>query len=222
MSDKNQPEFSDLHCIIKVLPIVPDDTFPTSKILPNKSCLRFNPAANNGTDQELTPTPFYNASLRSDCVATSYLKFLHTASIQCEAFKDACILGRLWLRQRGFGGPIDKGGFGHFEWAVVMALLLHRRGPKGHNILSPGYSSYQLFKAMLQFLSTRDLTNALLIPSGDAQLPKDHGPVVFDGDRNHNVLFKVTQWSYKLVRSNSSTNKMKANLTSYVLKPALL
>lgn len=201
--DEDQAEFPDLQCIIRIIPIVLDDVFATSRLLPNKNCLRLQPTTSNGADQALVPTPFYNASLRSDCVVNSYLKLLHGASVKCEAFKDACILGRLWLRQRGFGGSIEKGGFGHFEWAILMALLLQGGGPKGHNVLSPGYNSHQLFKAILQFLSSRDLiTNALVVPSGVVDIPKEHGPVVFDGDRNHNLLFKMMQWSYKLVRSD--------------------
>ncbi|KAI9785862.1 MAG: hypothetical protein M1816_008189 [Peltula sp. TS41687] len=204
-NDKDQDPLSDLQCVIRVMPVVSHDTFAASRFLPNKNCLGLPPAASNGAHQKLTSTPFYNSSLRSDCLVDSYLMLLYSAAAHCEAFKDTCILGRLWLRQRGFGGSIDKGGFGHFEWAVLMALLLHE-------VISPGYNSCQMFKAMLQFLSLRDLsTHALLVRSGNVQISKGHSPGVFYGEGDHNLLFKMTQWSYKLLRLEASTSLKMLN-----------
>ena len=98
---------------------------------------------------------------------------------------------------------MDKGGLGHFEWAVLMALLLQSGGIDGHSLLSSGYSSYQLFKAMLQFIASRDLiTSPLFIGIVDQKMTKGDVPIVFDGDRSLNVVFKMTQWSYKLVSSS--------------------
>lgn len=182
------------------MPIAPDNLFPSSKTLPSKNCVR--PAKESATQPgaQLMPTPFYNASVRSECVVTSYLKLLHAASVQCQYFKEACILGRLWLRQRGFGGYIENGGFGHFEWASLIALLLQRKGVKGQRHLSPEYSSYQLFKATLQFVATGDLIGHPIILGGeDLNLPSSEVPIVFDGDIGLNLLFKMTPWAYKQV-----------------------
>ena len=73
-------------------------------------------------------------------------------------------------------------------------------GAKGRPILSTGYSSYQLFKAVLQFLSTRDVAQDPLFIQSDALALEDKTkPVLFDGTRGHNVLFKMTPWSYEMV-----------------------
>ncbi len=183
-----------------MLPVISEKQFSISKLLPSKNCVRRGKDATTQTDQNLPPTPFYNATLRSDATVTQYLRLLHDASASCEAFKDACILGRLWLRQRGFGSDLETGGFGHFEWASTMALLMQGDGSKGHRVLSPEYSSYQLFKAMLQFLATRDLTaKPMVVRSNEAGIAKSEGPVLFDGETGLNIIFTMTPWSYKLV-----------------------
>ncbi|KAI9885238.1 MAG: hypothetical protein M1823_002977 [Watsoniomyces obsoletus] len=198
-----QSKSLDLECVIRVLPIISEKQFPVSKLLPSKNCVRRGDDASRSTrtDQDLPPTPFYNASLRSDSAVNQYLRLFHDASARCEAFKEACILGRLWLRQRGLGGEIENGGFGHFEWASMMALLLQGDGPKGHKVLSPEYSSYQLFKAMLQFLAGRDLTSKpMIVRTTDVGILKSDGPTLLDGETGVNILFKMAPWSYKLLR----------------------
>ena len=133
---------------------------------------------------------------------------VHSASKQSAGFKDSCILGRLWLRQRGFGSSISKGGLGHFEWATLTALLLKGGGPKGHSVLSPGYSSYQMFKAVLQFLSSTDLVSKPLVYEAPAefQISKSGIPMFFDGPREQNILYKMTPWSYSLLLDESKTS----------------
>ena len=154
----------------------------------------------------LPATPFYNASLSSDVNFVSYLRVLHSASKQSEGFKDAAILGRIWLRKRSLGGCISHGGFGNFEWACLMALLLKGGGPKGHSVLSPGYSSYQMFKAMLQFIAVGDFANKPFMYDTidmDIATAKSDSPVFFDGPRGHNLLYKMTPWSYALLREEA-------------------
>lgn len=92
------------------------------------------------------------------------------------------------------------GGFGPFEWACLLALLMHGGGPTGKPHLSKEYSSIQLFKAILQFLSTRDLTkNPLLLHATRYKIAKVSEPTIFDGSRGINLLFKMTAWSYQMV-----------------------
>lgn len=193
---------------VNVIPAIPQDTFSDDKVLPSKNCVR--PAKTSdadGSPSELPATPFYNSTVQADGQVTAYLKFLHSASTKCEAFKDACLLGRIWLRQRGLSSQLARGGFGNFEFAASMALLLQAGGPSGSALLSPGYSSYQLFKATLQFLATKDLVKQpLSVEAGDVKLISEDGsPVLFDGQRSHNILYKMTAWSYKRLRRESRT-----------------
>ena len=63
-----------------------------------------------------------------------------------------------------------------------MSLLLKGGSSKGSSVLAKGYSNYQMFKAMLQFLATRDLiTNPLLFDVESESVRWPNGTNVFDG-----------------------------------------
>ena len=177
---------------------VEDDVCPLEKTLPTKSCIR-NTAA-EGDD----PTPRYNATLRSECCSALYVKLLYQSNVRSNAFQDACMLGAIWLRQRGFGASISAGGFGQFEWATLISILMRDGGRAGRPLLSNGYSSYQLFKATLQFLSSTDLiASPMFIQSSSFRYTHTKNPMFFDGSRGMNVLYKMSSWSYQSVRVSS-------------------
>ena len=200
VATKNSFSFSK--AMVRILLATEKDTFPADKTFPWKNCLRAR--IDTSTIQKGIPSPLYNATLRAECSTGSYTKLLHGALTRCTGFKDACILGTIWLRQRGLGTGLRRGGFGAFELATSLALLLQGGGPKGRPILSIGYSSYQLFKALLQFLATRDLIcepSLLFSDSMNARLTEGlNMPLLFDGSVGLNILYKMTPWSYKLVR----------------------
>jgi U3 small nucleolar RNA-associated protein 22 len=207
-ADKAKPL---LNYDIKIIPAAPQGLFPESKLRPTKNAVRPKEST-AGENAVLLPTPFYNASIRSDCNSEPYLKLLHSALKSSDAFKDACILGRVWLRQRGFDSRISNGGFGHFEWATLTALMLKDGGPKGHSVLSPGHSFYQMFKAILQFLSANDLVaNPVVYELADFVASKSSGPMLYDGQRGQNVLYKMTSWSYYLLREEARASLSMLN-----------
>ncbi|RMZ70291.1 hypothetical protein GMOD_00000365 [Pyrenophora seminiperda CCB06] len=195
-------DFSSSKCQINILVAVPDNVFVQNKLLPNSNCVRPKGSHDEVSGTALTATPFYNNTLQSDANITAYLKLLHGTASRAEGFKDACILGRIWLKQRGFGSEMRKGGFGNFEFATIMALLLQPNAGTGAQSVSSGFSSYQLFKSTLQFLSRGDLTKKpFIFQAENIIIPKvETAPVVFDGPRGQNVLFKMTQWSYSRLR----------------------
>ncbi|KAF2760726.1 pre-rRNA processing protein-like protein Utp22 [Pseudovirgaria hyperparasitica] len=189
---------------IRILPSIAESVFSAEKTQPDRNCVRPQP----GLDSEkhkLEPTPFYNASLRIDSSMTHYLKLIHRASTICDGFRDACSLGRLWLQQRNLSSDIHSIGFGNFEWAAIVAtLLLTEKSPSGVS-LSPGYSSYQLFKATLQFLSSRDISrNPFLTSRLECKFPKNGTPVFFDSQAGINLLFQMSPWSYKTLRDEAA------------------
>ncbi|KAJ8110016.1 hypothetical protein OPT61_g7029 [Boeremia exigua] len=199
-------DFSSSKARINIIPALPENTFAPNKLLPTSNAVR----PKGGDDEEtaaktLPPTPFYNSTLQSDANITAYLKLLYATATKADAFKDACILGRIWLKQRGFGSQQRKGGFGNFEWAALVALLLQPNQTTGAQPLSPGYSSYQLFKATLQFLARHDLSKkAVVLQAHNITIPTgDTTPVFFDGPRGQNILFKMTQWSYAALRQEA-------------------
>jgi U3 small nucleolar RNA-associated protein 22 len=196
--DGSADDFSSSNCVICILLAVNEKTFPENRLRPTANCIRSSGTDDDPGSKSMPPTPFYNATLQSDASITPYLKLLHATSSKSDAFRDACVLGRIWLKQREFTSGVRNGGFGNFEWAALMALLLQPNPGSGAQSLSSGYSSYQLFKATLQFLATHSLCRLpYKFQAPQAIFPMANTtPVFFDGPRNLNILFKMTAWSY--------------------------
>lgn len=195
---------------IRIITAIENTVFPISRTLPMKNNMRQSSSGEKlGYDES---TPFYNGALRSEATVVPYHKYLHSTSQKCDSFRDACVLGRTWLKQRGLRSQFQNGGFGGFEWGIVMALLFENGGPDGKPLLSKSYSCYQLFKATLQFIARKDLTNpTIFFAAGatDIEFPRGK-PVLYDGKRGTNLLYKMSAWSYALLRH-------EANLTLKML-----
>ncbi|PGH16087.1 hypothetical protein AJ80_05302 [Polytolypa hystricis UAMH7299] len=188
---------------IRILTCMEETVFPISQTLPTSRNIR-QKVSDNETEmdsEDHEPTPLYNGVLRSEACVNAYLKLLHAVGSKCAAFGDASILGRTWLHQRGFGTSFTRGGFGHFEWSTLVALLFETGGPNGRPLLSPSYSSYQIFKATMQFIAKQDLIKPLVLFSKDPSMSAaSNAPIMFDGKRGLNLLYKMTPWSYELLR----------------------
>ncbi|OAX81037.1 hypothetical protein ACJ72_04623 [Emergomyces africanus] len=205
---------------IRILTAIEDDVFPTSVTIPTSNNIRKNNADQEEQQHDSTqsaddhaPTPIYNAAIRSEASVSAFLKLHYAASVQCTAYRDACILGRIWLQQRGFGTPFPQGGFGHFEWATLIALLLEGGGPNGKPLLSPSYSSYQIFKATIQFLSGRNLIQPFMLhATAFSKIPPSDVPVFFDGKRGINILYKMSPWSFDHLLSISPQIPLSSTL----------
>lgn len=204
---------------IRILIAIDKDVFPTSVTFPTATNIRKNNAdhdqqqdSTQPRDHIATPTPIYNSAIRSEASVSAFLKLQYAASVKCTAYRDACILGRIWLQQRGFGTSFAQGGFGHCEWATLVALLLEAGGPNGKPLLSPSYSSYQIFRATIQFLCGRNLIQPfVLYADGISKLPPSDVPIFFDGKRGMNILYKMSPWSYSLLRHEALTTLKMLN-----------
>lgn len=189
------PKSSSSKYSIRLIPCAPQGWCPTRKLLPTACCIR---SATDAGEGPRTPTPHYNSTLKAEGCYSAYLKILRQAEKACPAFKDACVLGRVWLLQRGFGGSLSKGGFGHFEWAVLTALLLKSGGRKGVAALSASFSSTQIFKAVVQYLAAVDLCRKppVLGSSSDGlDALNEPGPVILDAARQLNLAYKMSACS---------------------------
>ncbi len=191
---------------IRLYVAFPDDIFDSKKLLPDRNCIRVK--ADGVPIEDLPPTPLYNSSILTSCSYNSYLKYLYTSKKTAEAFRDACVLGNLWLKQRGFGSNINDGGFGHFEFATLMAALLEGGGEHGSKVLLHGFSSYQLFKATIRYLASQDLCDDgylsfFSVVGERSSVYKTHGfgvPTIFDKITKINILWKMSPSSYSLLR----------------------
>ena len=178
----------------------PQNSFPIDKTLPNKQCVR---PASSSAASATKPTPFYNSILNNQMAANHYYERLQKTVLQGPAFADACRVGQLWLKQRGFDSGIDKGGFGFWEWAIMSTLLLQTGGHKGHPLFSERYSSLQFFKAMLQVLASRDMTDPWILDASTFSIPKSDSPTFYDGNTGVNVLHMMQPWSYQTLRHHA-------------------
>ncbi|KAK7428706.1 U3 snoRNP protein [Neonectria magnoliae] len=211
-------------CVIRLIPCAPEGLFPKNKLLPTSNNTRSGDASGKKTAQ--AGTSFYNSTLKAEETFISYLRLLTHAKNECPAFPDACALGRIWLQQRGFGGSVSQGGFGHFEWAVMIALLLQTGGRNGQAALSTALSSTELFKAAVQFLSTTDLNKKPFIFGSstiNVDSVRESGPVMFDPIRELNVLFKMTPWSASLLQMHAkSTTDLLADEAADKFEPTFI
>ncbi|MCJ1398657.1 hypothetical protein MMC11_001858 [Xylographa trunciseda] len=209
-------DFSYSKCRIRIISAVNSSVFEIGKTLPWKNCVRSKPSDSLSASPTLS-TSVYNATLRAESCVASYLKLLHGVKAKADGFTSACILGHVWLRQRGFGTGLLNGGFGGFEIACMIALLLQSGGPKGRPLLSGGYSSSQIFKAILQFLASSNLMKTPLILGGgdsyDQKAFKMGTPVLFDSIRGLNILYKMSPWSYKKLQHEARTSLELLNST---------
>lgn len=185
-------------CLLQISTTVSDNVFPARRLLPFANCVRSNTLDSTDCEGRHPPTPFYNGILRSEAASSRHRRLLRETSALCESFQDFCLLGQVWLRQRGFGSSVQSGGFGLWEWALTCALFIESYGG-GRSTLTR-YTSYQLFKTMLQFIATRDLITPLVLNEPVVQIPKSANPVLYDSKTNINVLFKMQPWSYNLLK----------------------
>ena len=184
----------------------PNGAFPLDKVLPARNCVR---SQSNVEDSE-EPTPFYNSCLCMQASLETYAGMIAEAKVKCPAFPDACRAGQIWLQQRGFSSNASSGGFGVFEWAVITALLLRTGGHRGHPLFSDRYNSLQLFKAMLQVLASRDMTEAWCL-NGVTEVSKANAPALVDTQTGTNVLYKMSPWSYQNLRHEAQLSLEAVN-----------
>ncbi|EXA42621.1 hypothetical protein FOVG_07791 [Fusarium oxysporum f. sp. pisi HDV247] len=208
---------------IRLIPCAPDGLFPKSKLLPRSNNNRSGESDDKKTQAR---TPFYNSTLKAEETFISYLRVLTHAKNECPALTDACVLGRIWLQQRGFGSSISQGGFGHFEWSVMIALLLQMGGRNGHAALSNSLSSTELFKAAIQFLSATDFNKTPFV-FGSSKISADSvreaGPVMYDPIRELNVLSKMSPWSASLLQMHAkSTTDLLADEAADKFEPTFI
>ncbi|KAH9890844.1 Nrap protein [Xylariomycetidae sp. FL2044] len=202
---------------IRIIPTAPEGRFPVAKLSADRNSIRHEQSEDDAKGAQRS-SPFYNSTLKAEALFSSYLRLLHKTTSTCPGFRDACILGRIWLSQRGFGGAIHDGGFGHFEWAALIALLLQSGGRKGEPILSPSLRSTQLFKATLQFLADTNLNRKpVVVGKGVPPEPeaiRQRGPVLYDAARSINILFKMSPWSAYMLQEQAKCSLSSMNTNS--------
>ena len=103
------------------------------------------------------------------------------------------------------GSSIGAGGFGQFEWACILAVLIGSGGQGSKPRASGSESSLRLFKAMMNFLALEDLAST---PGGVVKAQyKDSEPIgaadFVIGKGRFNVLFKTMPWAILTIRNEA-------------------
>ncbi|KAL1700082.1 Nrap protein [Schizophyllum commune] len=166
--DGSDTDFTKLNAEVSILPVL-SPTCPISlrHLTPSHANIRVSSSTSDPSSSSQThpPTPLYNTALLTATAPRPELLAAHTLKQQSAAFADALTLLRVWANQRGFGvgtrmcirGFEGKGPF----WVGILALLVYGEegagaGSKKRKPLGRGLSSWQMFRAALDFLAKHD------------------------------------------------------------------
>lgn len=223
---KPRSSSSKLNAVIRVIPTLPADApIPAARLSPSHSNLRTG-------DASPPPTPLYNSTLALARLPKPLLLAVHNWAQTAPAFGDALRLLRVWAAQRGFGssGSTRAGTVAGFAgrgawWMCILGVLLGGEEAVGKSkrrkTVGRGLSSYQLFKAALDFLGMRKLLSCTLSltshpahrdfntepvymkRSGDAPFDPQlfTAPVFVDPSSTFNILAGMPLGSLDLVRT---------------------
>ncbi|ETO64236.1 hypothetical protein F444_18189, partial [Phytophthora nicotianae P1976] len=135
---------------IRVIPVVTTELFKLAKLVPSRNNVKHEPSM---TEQEMKQcrTPMYNNSILEDMLLRQHTHELHAALKEAPQLSEACVLAKVWLRQRGFHKAMDSvNGF------LVSMLLLYLYQKKRISAQTP---SDQMFKVLVQFIAVHRLEN---------------------------------------------------------------
>lgn len=206
---------------INLLVTYPENVFEGKKLAPLKNAIRLSKDA----AVEGVPTSLYNFLVLSNTYQNHYLKYLHRVKKSTESFKEAMVLARIWLKQRGFTSDLGS-GFGAFEFSILMASLLNGGGLTGNKILLHGFSSYQLFKTTIKYIVDMDFNedgylqintdldeaDKSLISTKYHQGENEFDqPTILDKYTKVNILGKMTSQSYKALKLHARNTLIALN-----------
>ena len=187
---------------MSILPVLSSHSpIPLHRLSPNHSNIRVNTPEKKGEKQAEAqpPSPLYNKALLQIMAPKSQLLATHDLQNDCPAFSDALTLLQIWANQRGYseGTQMCVRGFeGTGPWWVsVFTLLLYgeemREGSartSKRRTVGKGLSSYQLFKAALDFLGMFPYVNFMSVAQPQtANHDFETEPVFVKSTENHHV-----------------------------------
>ncbi|KAJ3320289.1 Nucleolar protein 6 [Boothiomyces sp. JEL0866] len=161
IADKLKNHYSKRKVEFRIFPVISSELFSKSKLAPLRNNVR-----PQSDQSDLLATPHYNASLLQDTEMGSHLNFIHSSLKDAPALKQAIILSKVWITQRGLSEN-HKNGFGlsGFLISMIMAALLKSSGKNGAKRIGKGFSSYQMVKVTLDLLAKHDFSTSPLFLS---------------------------------------------------------
>ncbi|KAI0353298.1 Nrap protein [Trametes cingulata] len=214
--DGSPMDFSKLNVQVRVLPYIGQSPIPLQRFSPAKSNIRTADSSDFSNEE---PTPLYNAAFMLMTTPKAHLLSIHALKQHVPGYADALALLRVWANQRGYGlgsrmcvrGFEGKGMW----WASVLDLVINGEEPSPISLgkssakrrpLGKGLSSYQLFKAALDFLARHNFQeDSVFVKSKDGhRFPPgsytSHSAVFVDSTSSINLLADVPLSSLDLLR----------------------
>lgn len=169
--DNSQTDFTRLNAQVRLLPVLPSPSpIALNHLNPTHANIRAKLDVDGETGNIIhIPTPNYNSALLMATTPRPHLLMTHSLMNDAPSFRDALALLRVWANQRGFAAASSGrkciAGFddrGYFWVALISLLLLGEEQVSGvikpkkssRKVVGKGLSSYQLFRAALDFLGT--------------------------------------------------------------------
>ncbi|KAG7099051.1 hypothetical protein E1B28_000926 [Marasmius oreades] len=219
-ADGSVYDFSKLNACVCIIPVLsPNSPIPLHRLSPSR--LNFRGAAvDSDESNKQAASPLYNTAILTSLTPKYHLLSTHALQQNVPALSDAVALLRVWANQRGYGegskltvrGFDGKGPW----WTFLLALLVRGEEPSApSNVkrkpLGRGLSSYQLFRAALDFLSKHDFENSpvfIKTENGSHRYPPEeyqsHNTAIFvESSSTANLLADVPTGSLKLLRSDA-------------------
>ncbi|KAJ7721723.1 Nrap protein [Mycena maculata] len=221
--DDSPNDFTKLNARVCIIPVLSTNSpIPLHRLSPSHSNIRIS----SESDTVSVPTPLYNSALLTALMPKTHLLSTFAVKEHTPSFPDALGLLRVWANQRGYGegSRMCVRGFDNLGawWAVLLGLLIFGEEPKGkghrRKPLGRGLSSYQLFRAALDFLSRHDFEKeAAFHKAKDGhRFPPDeyqahHEVVCVDSSSTVNMLAGVPLGSLHLLQNDARKTLEKLN-----------
>ncbi|KAK0211157.1 Nrap protein [Desarmillaria ectypa] len=218
-------DFSKLKAHICIIPVLsPSSPISLQHLSPSHSNVR-------SSEETRVPTPLYNTALLTALTPPSHLISTHALQQEAPALSDALTLLRVWANQRGYceGSALGIRGFeGKGPWwvSVLRALILGVEGKSKRKPLGRGLSSYQLFKAVIDFLATHDFQAqpVFVKTEGGNKYPLEeyssyHEAVFVDASSRVNLLADVPLGSLDLLRCDAKKTLQTLSSSSSSFDP---
>ncbi|KAF7327497.1 Mannose-6-phosphate isomerase [Mycena kentingensis (nom. inval.)] len=205
-------DFSKLNAQVCIIPVLsPDSPIPLRRLSPSHSNIRIT----SDDASSSRPTPHYNSALLTTMIPRPLLLSSFSSRENTPSFCDALVLLRVWANQRGFGqgGQLCVRGFDSLGswWSVLLGVLVFGNNSvnKGstRKPLGRGLSSYQLFRATLDFLAKHQFETepwfskcATGLRFSVEEYQTHHDAVLVESSSMLNVLSEVPLGSLQLLR----------------------
>ncbi|KAL5521182.1 hypothetical protein ACEPAG_9105 [Sanghuangporus baumii] len=229
--DESSIDFSKLNAHVRLLPVLPPSSPVSLHHLSPAHCNLRVKLSEPDASTLSQPTPIYNSDLLMCASARVRLLRIHELVQEVSSLRDALALLRVWANQRGYSpGPKDKAVVAGFEsrgyfWTAIMHAILSGDETFGQKTVKSssrrtvgrGLSSYQLFRAALEFIATHDFSSEPIFLKGGSRFSPgtyESQTAVLVDNCSVNILASIPAASLDLLRRDAKVTLDALNSSS--------